>query len=118
MSNLETFLENTGPWRRPLREAEYGSLARDRDFLREVSPIHHVHRIKAPLMVIQGANDPRVPKSEADQMVATLRDKGHPVEYLLFADEGHGVAKLPNRVKSFTATAAFLDKYVKNRRPE
>ena len=115
MSNLETFLENTGPWRRPLREAEYGSLARDRDFLREVSPIHHVHKIKAPLMVIQGANDPRVPKSEADQMVATLRDKGHPVEYLLFADEGHGVAKLPNRVKSFTATAAFLDKYVKGK---
>ncbi len=113
MSNLETFLENTGPWRRPLREAEYGSLARDRDFLREVSPIHHVHKIKAPLMVIQGANDPRVPKSEADQMVATLRAKGHPVEYLLFADEGHGVAKLPNRIKSFTATAAFLDKYVK-----
>lgn len=115
MSNLETFLEHTGPWRRPLREAEYGSLAKDRDFLREVSPIHHVHKIKAPLMVIQGANDPRVPKSEADQMVATLRERNHPVEYLLFADEGHGVAKLPNRIKSFTATAAFLERHVKAR---
>lgn len=115
MSNLETFLENTGPWRRPLREAEYGSLATDRDFLREVSPIHHVAKIKAPLMVIQGANDPRVPKTEADQMVAILRERNHPVEYLLFADEGHGIAKLSNRIKSFTATAAFLDRYVKQK---
>ncbi len=116
MSNLVSFLENTGPWRRPLREAEYGSLANDREFLKTVSPINHVDKIQAPLMVIQGANDPRVPKSEADQIVATLKDRSHPVEYVLFADEGHGVAKLPNRIKSFTATADFLDKYVKNRK--
>ncbi|MNX89707.1 Prolyl endopeptidase [compost metagenome] len=116
MSNLVTFLENTGPWRRPLREAEYGSLEYDRDFLEEVSPINHVDKIKAPLMVIQGANDPRVPKSEADQIVATLRGREHPVEYLLFNDEGHGVVKLNNRIKSFTSTANFLDKYVKNRK--
>ncbi|MBO9539913.1 S9 family peptidase [bacterium] len=116
MSNLVTFLENTGPWRRPLREAEYGSLEYDRDFLEEVSPINHVDQIKAPLMVIQGANDPRVPKSEADQIVATLRERNHPVEYLVFNDEGHGVVKLNNRIKSFTSTANFLDKYVKNRK--
>lgn len=116
MSNLVTFLENTGPWRRPLREAEYGSLELDREFLEEVSPINHVDKIKAPLMVVQGANDPRVPKTEADQIVATLRGKNHPVEYLLFNDEGHGVVKLSNRIKSFTATANFLDKYVKNRK--
>jgi dipeptidyl aminopeptidase/acylaminoacyl peptidase len=115
MSNLVTFLENTGPWRRKLREAEYGSLAADREFLAEVSPLNHIEKIKAPLMVEQGANDPRVPKSEADQIVETLRKKSHPVEYLLFDDEGHGVVKLPNRIKSFTAKAAFLDKYVKNK---
>jgi dipeptidyl aminopeptidase/acylaminoacyl peptidase len=113
MSNLVSFLQNTGPWRRPLREAEYGSLARDKDFLASVSPINHVDKIKAPLMVIQGANDPRVPKTEADQIAATLRARKHPVEYLLFDDEGHGVAKLKNRVVSFTKTAEFLDKYVK-----
>ncbi|HEY9857736.1 MAG TPA: S9 family peptidase, partial [Stenomitos sp.] len=103
MSNLVSFLENTGPWRRPLREAEYGTLAGDRDFLKTVSPINHVEQIKAPLMVIQGANDPRVPKTEADQIVASLKGRSHPVEYLLFDDEGHGVVKLPNRIKSFTA---------------
>ena len=115
MSNLVTFLENTGPWRRKLREAEYGSLAADREFLAEVSPINHIEKIKAPLMVEQGANDPRVPRTEADQIVETLRKKNHPVEYLLFEDEGHGVVKLANRIKSFTAKAAFLDKYVKNK---
>ncbi|MDB5101510.1 MAG: peptidase prolyl oligopeptidase active site domain protein [Cyanobacteria bacterium RYN_339] len=116
MSNLVSFLQNTGPWRRPLREAEYGSLTKDRDFLASVSPINHVSKIKAPLMVIQGANDPRVPKTEADQITATLKARKHPVEYLLFDDEGHGVAKLKNRIVSFTKTAEFLDKYVKDRK--
>ncbi|MBI6546407.1 MAG: S9 family peptidase [Cyanobacteria bacterium NC_groundwater_1444_Ag_S-0.65um_54_12] len=115
MSNLVSFLENTGPWRRALREAEYGSLTHDRDFLGTISPLNQVDKISAPLLVIQGANDPRVPKSEADSIVQALRDRGHPVEYLLFEDEGHGVAKLANRIKSFTATAEFLDKYVKHR---
>jgi dipeptidyl aminopeptidase/acylaminoacyl peptidase len=116
MSNLVTFLERTGPWRRAQREAEYGSLATQRDLLREVSPITHLHDLQAPLMVIQGANDPRVPQHEADQIVEKLREKNHPVEYLLFPDEGHGVVKLANRMKSFTASAAFLDRYVKNRK--
>lgn len=115
MSNLVTFLENTGPWRRKLREAEYGSLEHDREFLAEVSPLNHIDRIKAPLLVEQGANDPRVPKTEADQIVAMLRSRNHPVEYLLFEDEGHGVVKLPNRIRAFTAKAEFLDKYVRNR---
>ncbi|MBM3269046.1 MAG: S9 family peptidase [Candidatus Sericytochromatia bacterium] len=115
MSNLVTFLENTGPWRRKLREAEYGSLSADRDFLAEVSPVNHLDKIRAPLLVEQGANDPRVPRSEADQIVATLRQKGHPVEYLLLADEGHGVVKLENRLKSFETKAEFLDRYVRNR---
>ena len=72
------------------------------------SPIHRVADIRAPLMVIQGANDPRVPQSEADQMVAALRDRGVTVEYLLFPDEGHGLAKLPNRVTAYTKMADFF----------
>lgn len=115
IANFETFLKNTGAWRRKLRESEYGYLDKDLDFLREISPINHVDKITAPLMVIQGANDPRVPQSEADQMVAKLKAKGAPVEYLLFPDEGHGLVKIPNQIKAYEATAEFLDKYVKNR---
>ena len=69
IANFETFLENTGPYRRKLREPEYGTLEEDREFFREISPIHHVDRIQAPLMVIHGKNDPRVPVGEAEQIV-------------------------------------------------
>src|SRR5262249_38351237 len=72
IANFETFLENTGAYRRAHREAEYGSLKDDRDFLREISPIHAVDRIRCPLMVVHGANDPRVPLGEAEQIVAAL----------------------------------------------
>ena len=72
------------------------------------SPIHRVADIRAPLMVIQGANDPRVPKSEADQMVAALRARGATVDYLLYPDEGHGLAKLPNRITGYTKMADFF----------
>ncbi len=115
IANFETFLKNTGAWRRKLRESEYGYLDKDLDFLKSVSPIYMVDKITAPLMVIQGANDPRVPQSEADQMVEKLKAKGGVVEYLLFPDEGHGLAKIPNQIKGYTAVADFLDKYVKNR---
>lgn len=113
MSNLETFLENTGPWRVKLRAAEYGDPVRDKDLLRRMSPIHKVDDIRAPLMIIQGANDPRVPKSEADQMAAAMKARGAEVEYLLFEDEGHGLAKLPNKVKGYEAVAEFLEKHLK-----
>ncbi len=69
IANFVTFLENTGPWRRKLRESEYGSLERDREFLEQISPIHQVDRISAPLFVVHGANDPRVPIGEAEQIV-------------------------------------------------
>ena len=85
---------------------------KDADFLREISPINHVDKIKAPLLVIQGANDPRVPKSEADQIVEAIRKRNGIVEYLLFSDEGHGLAKLENRITAYTAIADFLDKYL------
>lgn len=111
-SNFETFLKNTGPWRRKLRIAEYGDPEKDKEFLYRLSPIHKVGDIRAPLMVIQGAQDPRVPKSESDQMVASLRGLGRPVEYMVFEDEGHGLARLSNRIKAYTAIADFLDKYL------
>jgi dipeptidyl aminopeptidase/acylaminoacyl peptidase len=112
IANLVTFLEHTGPWRRALREAEYGSLEHDREFLEEISPIRHVDRIRAPLLVIHGANDPRVPVGEAEQIVASLRGRGHPVEYLRFEDEGHGLVKLPNRLRAYAVVAAFLERYL------
>lgn len=110
IANFVTFLEHTGPWRRKLRESEYGSLEHDRQFLERISPIHHIDRITAPLMVIHGANDPRVPIGEAEQIVEGLRGRGRPVEYLRFEDEGHGLVKLPNRVRAYSAVAEFLDR--------
>ena len=112
IANFVTFLENTGPWRRKLREAEYGSLEADGDFLREISPIHHADQIVTPLMVVHGANDPRVPLNEAEQIVANLQRRGYPVEYLVFPDEGHGIAKLKNRLVAYPAIGDFLDRYL------
>lgn len=113
IANFETFLENTGAWRRKLREAEYGSLENDREFLREISPIYKVDRITAPLMVVHGANDPRVPVGEAEQIVEQLRERDRPVEYLRFEDEGHGIVKLENRIITYAAIVQFLDRYLK-----
>ncbi|MCC6176555.1 MAG: S9 family peptidase [Chloroflexi bacterium] len=112
IANFVTFLENTGPWRRHLREAEYGSLARDRAFLESISPIHKADQITAPLLVIHGANDPRVPISEAEQIVARLRELGRTVEYLRYADEGHGLARLHNRLDAYPCIADFLQRHL------
>ncbi len=112
IANFVTFLENTGPWRRKLREVEYGSLEEDREFLESISPIRHVERITAPLLVIHGANDPRVPVGEAEQIVESLRSRGRPVEYLRYEDEGHGLVRLPNRIHAAEAQTAFLDRYL------
>jgi dipeptidyl aminopeptidase/acylaminoacyl peptidase len=113
IANLVTFLENTGAWRRKLREVEYGSLESDRDFLEQISPIHKVDRITAPLMVVHGANDPRVPVDEAEQIVAGLKKLGRPVEYLRYEDEGHGIVKLANRLTAYPAVVDFLDRHLK-----
>ncbi len=112
IANWVTFLENTSSWRRAHREQEYGSLENDRQFLASISPIHDVDKIQCPLLVIHGANDPRVPVSEADQIVESLRVRGHPVEYLRYEDEGHKIAKLHNRIDSFTKMGGFLDRYL------
>jgi dipeptidyl aminopeptidase/acylaminoacyl peptidase len=115
IANLVTFLKNTGSYRRALRESEYGSLERDREFLASISPIHKAGDIKAPLMVIHGKNDPRVPVGEAEQIVERVRKNGGTVEFLLYEDEGHGLAKLKNRLDAYPRIAAFLDENLTSR---
>jgi dipeptidyl aminopeptidase/acylaminoacyl peptidase len=110
ISSFTTFLENTSDYRRAHREAEYGSLETDREFLESISPINHVDRIAAPLIVIHGANDPRVPLSEAEQLVEALSSRDVPVEFIVFDDEGHGIAKLKNKLVAYPAIAGFLDR--------
>lgn len=111
IANFVTFLENTGDWRRELREAEYGSLAEDREFLESVSPINTIEEIEAPLFVLHGENDPRVPVGEAER-IAEKAAEHVPVETLIFEDEGHGFTKLENRIEAYTEIADFLDRYV------
>ena len=111
--NWETFLKNTSGYRRRQREVEYGMLDKNIDFLRRISPIAKVDRIKTPLFVIQGKNDPRVPYTEAEQIVKALKDRGATVEYKLYDDEGHGISKLKNRLDLYPRVADFLDKYMK-----
>ena len=111
--NWETFLKNTSGYRRRAREVEYGMLDKDIEFLRRISPIRKIDRIKTPLFVIHGKNDPRVPYTEAEQVVAALRGRESIVEYKLYDDEGHGISKLKNRLELYPLVADFLDKYMK-----
>jgi len=112
ISDFVTFLEKTHPSRRPIREAEYGSLVYDKELLTRLSPIHKIDKIKGALMVIQGANDPRVPRYEADQVVEKAKEAGVKVEYLLYEDEGHGLAKLKNRLDAYSKMAKFFETYL------
>ncbi|MBV8985657.1 MAG: S9 family peptidase, partial [Acidimicrobiia bacterium] len=109
ISSLKTFLENTAAWRRKFREREYGSLADDADFLLEASPLTHADAIRAPLFLIHGENDPRVPVGEARQIYDLMRAKGIRSELLIYPDEGHGLAKLKNRLDAYPKAADFLD---------
>jgi dipeptidyl aminopeptidase/acylaminoacyl peptidase len=113
ISNWETFLKNTSGYRRRQREVEYGRLDRDIDFLRSISPIAKIDRVKCPLFVIAGRNDPRVPWTEGQQMVDALRKRGATVEWKVYDDEGHGVSKLKNRLDLYPRVADFLDRYMK-----
>jgi dipeptidyl aminopeptidase/acylaminoacyl peptidase len=108
-ADFKTFLANTAPYRRPLRIAEYGDPERDADFFDEISPLRHVERIKAPLLVVQGGNDPIVPAAESEKVVEKIKAKEGTVKYVLFADEGHGLAKLSNRIQAYEEMARFLD---------
>jgi dipeptidyl aminopeptidase/acylaminoacyl peptidase len=111
IANFVTFLENTGDWRREHREAEYGRLDEDREFLESISPTSHADEIRAPLLVLHGANDPRVPVSEAEKIVEEASEHV-PVEKLIFEDEGHGFAKLENKITAYSAVVDFLDEHV------
>lgn len=108
IANFVTFLERTGPWRRKHRAAEYGDPDRHRAVLERISPIHKVDRIKAPLMVIHGRNDPRVPLYETEQMVEAINARGGVVEMRVFDNEGHGLSKRANKITGYGAVARFL----------
>lgn len=108
IANFVTFLENTAPWRRARREPEYGTLEHDRDFLVEASPITHVDSIRAPLFVQHGANDPRVPLVETEQIHRVLTEKRIRCDLLVHEDEGHLIGKLDNRIETFERAVRFL----------
>jgi dipeptidyl aminopeptidase/acylaminoacyl peptidase len=113
ISNFVTFLENTAPYRRALRESEYGSLKNDRKFLESISPINSADNIRAPLLIVHGANDPRVPLSEAEQMMEKIKEHGGEVELIVYPDEGHGIVKHKNKIDLYPRIIAFLEKYIK-----
>jgi dipeptidyl aminopeptidase/acylaminoacyl peptidase len=109
ISNFVTFLNNTQDYRRDLRRVEYGD-ERDpkmKEFLERISPSNHAARIKKPLFVVQGKNDPRVPVTESEQMVKAIRDAGGKVWYLMAKDEGHGFARKRNADFQFFSTILF-----------
>jgi dipeptidyl aminopeptidase/acylaminoacyl peptidase len=114
ISNFNTFLKNTESYRRDLRRAEYGD---ERDpklsaFFNSMAPLNNAQKITNPLFVVQGGNDPRVPLSEADQMVERVKQNGKPVWYLMAKDEGHGFAKKQNADYLFYATVMFVRQYL------
>ncbi|MEL6338310.1 MAG: alpha/beta fold hydrolase [Myxococcota bacterium] len=114
ISNFVTFLENTKDYRRDLRRQEYGDEREPemRAHLQKISPLNNVDKITVPLFVVQGENDPRVPVSEAIQMVAALRERGSQVWYMNALNEGHGYRKKENRDIYQQATVLFLQKYL------
>jgi dipeptidyl aminopeptidase/acylaminoacyl peptidase len=112
IANFQTFLENTAPYRRALREAEYGPLS-DPEFLKSVSPIHKADQIKTPLLVVHGANDPRVPVSEARQILKAVQMNGGIADSLIFLDEGHGTGKRVNTIAEYRKHVSFFDSFLK-----
>jgi len=114
MSNLVTFLEHTEEYRRDLRRVEYGD-ERDpkmREFLEKIAPMNNIEKIKKPMFVIAGKNDPRVPVSESQQIADALKQQGTPVWLMIAKDEGHGYRKKPNQDFEFYATVEFLQEYL------
>lgn len=114
ISNLVTFLERTEAYRRDLRRVEYGNEQEPkmREFLTRIAPMNNAQKISKPMFVVQGKNDPRVPYTEAEQMVATLKKNSVPVWYLLANDEGHGFAKKKNQDYQMYATVLFMKEFL------
>ncbi len=122
-SNLVTLLETIPPYWEPIRKLFYARMGdpatpEGRTQMERQSPLNHANKIKTPLLVVQGANDPRVNKREADQIVIALRDRGFPVEYLVAPDEGHGFARPVNNMSLFASAEKFLAKYLGGRYQE
>ena len=113
ISNLGTFLRNTAPYRRILRISEYGDPDKDAEALRKLSPVTYLDRVKAPLLLIQGVNDPRVPAGEAIQIHDLLEKRGVSAPLILFADEGHGASKRANQVLSIGHVIRFFEEHLK-----
>jgi dipeptidyl aminopeptidase/acylaminoacyl peptidase len=112
MSSLVTFLQNTAEYRRILRASEYGDLEKDREALVKLSPVTYLGRVSKPLLVIQGASDPRVPVGEALQMHESLKKKNIPSELIIFADEGHGAQKRENKVLELGHSLRFFKQHL------
>lgn len=116
VSNWLRTLESMPKWWEAFRLALYkemGDPEKDKEMLREISPVFHAEKIRKPLIVIQGANDPRVIKPESDDIVAAVKKNGVPVEYVVFPDEGHGFSKRKNEITAWGAILDFLDKHLK-----
>lgn len=116
ISNWIRTLESIPSWWESFREALYvemGNPATDRDYLLSISPLFHADSIRRPLMVLQGANDPRVLQAESDEIVEAAKKNKIPVEYLVFEDEGHGFMKKENNIESLKAIKSFLDRHLK-----
>jgi len=111
--NFETFFEQTEPWMAAISKVEYGDPETQADMLRALSPIHKIGQVKAPVIVLHGANDTNVPVVEAEQVVDSLTERRVPVEYILFEDEGHGFRKTKNRIRSTVAVVQWFDRYLK-----
>ncbi len=122
-SNLLTLLDSIPPYWESFRKTLYARMAdpttpEGKKRLEEMSPLNYAKNIKTPLMIMQGANDPRVNKAESEQIVVALRDRGFPVEYILFPDEGHGFARPVNMMASMAAAEQFLAKRLGGRAQE
>jgi dipeptidyl aminopeptidase/acylaminoacyl peptidase len=116
VANWLRTLQNTPPWWAAFRDAlftEMGNPETDEEYLKRISPLFHAEKIKKPLIVLQGANDPRVLKIESDEIVEKVRANGVPVEYVVFDDEGHGFTKKKNRIQGYEAILRFLDEHLK-----
>lgn len=111
IADLVTFPESTAEWRRSLREAEYGSLDTDREFLEDLSPSNRIEAIRAPLLLVHGENDPRVPPDLSRRLAGRAREHV-PVELRVFEGEGHGITVPENRREAYRSVAEFLDEHV------